>query len=98
MAFIQTIEFRTSRIDDFLELAKKHELDNASASSVTRALTTVDLDNSDTYMLMVEFPSHEEAMSNSELPSTQAFAAGLGELCDGEPSFHNLDVILEQEF
>ena len=98
MPFIQAIRFRTSRIDDFLELAKRHERDSAGEGSVVRALTTVDLDNSDTYMLIVEFPSQEEAMANSELAKTQAFATALGELSDGEPSFHNLDVILEQDF
>ena len=43
-------------------------------------------------MQIVEFPSYEEAMANSSLPETGAFAERLAQLCDGPPSFRNLDV------
>jgi hypothetical protein len=45
----------------------------------------------------VEFPSYEEAMANSELPETAEFAARLMELCDGPPTFRNLDVLREMQ-
>jgi hypothetical protein len=38
-----------------------------------------------------EFPSFEEAMANSELPETSEVAARLAELCDGSPTFRNLE-------
>jgi hypothetical protein len=42
---------------------------------------------------VVEFPSYEDAMSNSNLPETSAFAEKLAELCDTPPTFRNLDVV-----
>ena len=44
------------------------------------------------YVQIVEFPSYEDAMSNSNLPETAAFAERLGKLCDGPMEFRNLDV------
>jgi hypothetical protein len=43
-------------------------------------------------VLIVEFPSFEQAMANSDLPETSDFAARLIKLCDGPPLFRNLDV------
>jgi hypothetical protein len=40
----------------------------------------------------VEFPSYQEAMTNSGLPETGEFADRLAQLCDGPPVFRNLDV------
>jgi quinol monooxygenase YgiN len=45
------------------------------------------------YVVVAEFPSYEEAMVNSELPETQAFAAAMSELIEGPPSYRNLDVV-----
>jgi len=36
-------------------------------------------------------------MANSKLPETSEFAAQLAALCDGPPSFRNLDVIREEQ-
>ena len=44
------------------------------------------------YVQIVEFPSYEDAMANSELPETSAFAKQLTELCDKPIAFRNLDV------
>lgn len=52
-----------------------------------------DRDRPNTYLSIVEFPSHEIAMENSARPETSAFAARLAELYDGPPRFYNLDVI-----
>jgi hypothetical protein len=46
---------------------------------------------------IVEFPSYEEASANSELPETAEVAARLAELCDGPPTFRNLDVARKME-
>ena len=45
----------------------------------------------------VDIPSYEEAMANSDLPETSEFAAKLASLCDGPPSFRNLDVLREEQ-
>ena len=48
-------------------------------------------------MQIVEFPSYDEAMANSNLPQTSEFAAKLASLCDGPPTFRNLDVTREEQ-
>jgi hypothetical protein len=35
---------------------------------------------------------YESAMENSNRPETAEFAAGMAKLCDGPPTFYNLDV------
>ena len=42
---------------------------------------------------IVEFPSYEEAMENSNRPETAAYAEKMMALCEGEVTFRNLDVI-----
>ena len=49
-----------------------------------------------TYVVVVEFPSYDEAMANSNLPETGELAAKLASLCDGPPTFRNLDVLREE--
>ena len=46
----------------------------------------------DRYVQIVGFPDHESAMANSKHPATSRFAEQLGELCEGEAVFHDLDV------
>ena len=59
-------------------------------------MQTRDRDASDTYVQIVEFPTYDDAMANSSLPETGEFAATLASLCDGAPSFRNLDVLREE--
>jgi hypothetical protein len=44
------------------------------------------------FVQIVEFASFDDAMANSELPETAAFAERLRRLCDGPMTFRNLDV------
>lgn len=94
--FVQIIEYTTSRIDEVRKATDEFR-DTRSASDapvpVIRGTITADRDRPDTYLSIVEFPSYEIAMENSERPETSAFAARLAELCDGPPRFYNLDVI-----
>jgi hypothetical protein len=46
---------------------------------------------------VVEFPSYEEAMANSALPETIAFAEKLSALCVAGPTFRNLDLVRADE-
>ena len=57
-----------------------------------RGTFTKDRDRPDTYLQIVEFPSYDDAMANSALPETAAFAEKLRGLCDGPVRFRNLDV------
>ena len=48
-------------------------------------------------MQVVEFPSYQEAMANSALPETTAFAQKLPALCSSGPTFRNLDLVRVDE-
>jgi hypothetical protein len=92
MAFIQIIEITTSRIDEVEALTEEWRAQTEGRRQAKRATTTEDRDRPNTYIQLVEFPSYEAAMSNSDLPETAAFAEQLAKLCDAPPSFRNLDV------
>jgi len=97
MPFIQIIEYKTSRIDE-LNAALDGWLEKTKGKrAATRGLQTRDRDATDTYVQIVEFPSYDEAMANSNLPETSEFAAQLASLCDGPPTFRNLDVLREEQ-
>jgi hypothetical protein len=97
MAFIQIIEYTTTRIDE-LNAALDEWLDATNGKrAATRGVQTKDRDATNTYVQIVEFPSYEQAIANSELPETSQFAAKLASLCDGPPTFRNLDVLREEQ-
>ncbi|MEV7773483.1 hypothetical protein [Kitasatospora sp. NPDC086791] len=98
MRFIQIIEYRTSRIDEFNALLDSWVEKNKGHRLATRALQTRDRDGENVYLNIVEFPSYEVAMENSSRPETAEFAARIAALCDGPPSFRNLDVLDERTF
>ncbi|MEU8922044.1 hypothetical protein AB0D10_14080 [Kitasatospora sp. NPDC048545] len=98
MRFIQIIEYRTRRIDEFNALLDSWVEKNAGHRLATRALQTRDRDGEDVYLNIVEFPSHEVAMENSARPETAEFASQVAALCEGPPSFRNLDVLEERSF
>lgn len=92
MPFIQIIEFTTSRIDDFTAVLEEWLVQTEGKRAASRGTLTRDRDRANSYLQIVEFPSYEEAMANSDLPATGEFAARLANLCDGPPIFRNLDV------
>ena len=92
--FVQIIEFKTSRIDEVKALADEMQPQRADGP-VMRGIVTEDRDNPGTYRTIVEFPSYDEAMENSARPETDEFAGRMAELCDGPPTFYNLDIVQE---
>jgi quinol monooxygenase YgiN len=97
VAFVQIIEFQTQRIDDFVRQVDEWLEASADWRTATRGTLCADKDKPGTYMQIVEFPSYEDAMANSNDPRTAEFASRLGALCDGPPSFRNLDVVSVEE-
>lgn len=93
MAFVQVIEMTTTKVPEVEELMRQWMAATEGRRSASRSLLTQDRDDPDTYVQMVEFPSYEEAMANSALPETRAFAEKLSALCSSGPSFRNLDVV-----
>ena len=97
MKFIQLIEFKTGDIDAFNSLLDEWLQESSGVRTATRATQTRDRDGDRTYIHIVEFPSHEAAMENSNRPETAEFAGRLAKLCDAPPTFRNLDVLREEQ-
>jgi hypothetical protein len=93
MAFVQVIEMTTTRVAEIEELMGQWMAATEGRRSAHRSLLTKDRERPDTYVQVVEFPSYEEAMANSALPETAAFAQKLSALCVSGPTFRNLDIV-----
>ena len=96
MAFVQVIEFRTSKFDEMKQLGDDWEAAAGEDRKARRRMLCQDRDNDGRYFNIVFFDSYEEAMANSELPATGEFAQKMIALTDGEPKFYNLDIIDER--
>jgi quinol monooxygenase YgiN len=96
MKFAQIIEFRTSQIDTFNANLDAWMSKTEGRRIPHRAVLRRDREVEDVYLLMVEFASHEVGMENSNRPETGEFAAFLTSICEGPPTFRNLDVLREE--
>ncbi len=90
--FIQIMEFRTDRRDELVDLARRWSGDATSTGTATSSRVCADRDNPGIWRWIVEFPSYEAAMQNSQRPETDAMSREFADLCDGEPVFRNMDV------
>ena len=97
MAFIQLIEYTTSRPEEVAEVYAEWERASQGNRTARRVLLTQDRKDPSRYYEIVSFDSYESAMENSELPQTQEYAGRMRELMDGEPVFHDLDVVEDRE-
>lgn len=93
MAFVQIIEFRTQRLDDVKAASDAWVAATDGKRTATSEVMCSDRDRAGTYLMIVEFPSYDAAMKNSDLPETKTIADKMAKLCDGPPIFRNLDVI-----
>ena len=94
MKFLQTIEYRTTRIDEVEKLLDQYEAATKGTRTTERAVVGRDRERPDTYVTVVQFASYEDAMRNNDLPETAQFAEQMAKLCDNV-TFTNLDVIRE---
>ncbi len=92
MTFIQIIEMVTTQPEEAQRLVDDWQAQTEGRRTAQRGTLTKDRDRPDTYVQIVEFPSYEDAMANSALPETAAFAEQLAKLCDAPMTFRNLDV------
>ena len=97
MAFIQIIEYKTTRIDELNDALDEWLAATKGSRAATRGVQARDRDAADTYVQIVEFPSYDEAMANSSMPETSEFAGKLASFCDEPPTFRNLDVVREEQ-
>ena len=94
--FVQIIEWKSSRIDEIEKLNTEWRQRFPEMGPI-RVLVGADRDDPGSYVSVVEFESYEAAKKNSEDPATSEFAERMSALCDGPPTFHNLDVRFEEE-
>jgi len=97
MKFIQIIEFTTQDIEAFNRTLDEWLAKTTGVRTSSKATQARDRDRANTYVHIVEFPSYEAAMENSQRPETSEFAAELAKLCDAPPTFRNLDVTRDDE-
>jgi hypothetical protein len=97
MAFIQTVAFRTSRIEEMKELLD--EFNGQQGDAQVRGFRGIkllkDRDLENTFLVLADFVSYELAMENSARPETDAFAKRMAALSDEAPTFGNYDIIHE---
>ena len=93
MAFIQIIEFSTSRFEEGQKAVQQYRDELGDRHTGRRATVCKDRDRENIYLSIVEFDSYEDAMANSKLPETDALAKKLAGLADGPATFRNLEVI-----
>ena len=96
MKFVQLIEYTTSRPDEAQAAVEEFLAATEGKRTVGHGMTGQDRDRPNMYFNIVEFPSYEAAMKNSEMPETQQLAERMQKLCDGPPTFRNLDITYEQ--
>ena len=92
MNFVQIIEFSTTREADVDALLDQWMERTRGKRTATRGVQTRDRDRANTYVQIVEFPSHAAAMANSSHPATATFAEQLRTICQGDIVFRKGDV------
>lgn len=97
MTFVQIIEYKTTRMDEVNALIDRWMAETDGRRTASRSIVLSDRDQAGTVVVVVEFPSFEEAMKNSELPETSKLAKQISELCDGPAVYRNLDLIRQEK-
>jgi steroid delta-isomerase-like uncharacterized protein len=97
MKFVQIIDYKTARFDDMNAVMDQWVEQTKGKRTAAHAVTGKDRTESNHYVEIVEFPSYEVAMQNSRLPETDKMFKEMVALCDGMPSFTDLDVVREEQ-
>ncbi|MGW6568416.1 ester cyclase [Streptomyces sp. NPDC054975] len=97
MTFVQVIDCKTSRADELNSLMDAWVEATQGKRTATHSIMGRDRADSTHVVEIVEFPSYEEAMKNSNLPETDRIFQEMVALCDGEPSFTDLDVMRDEQ-
>ena len=93
MTFMQVIEYETTQSDRVDGIMDEWLRITQGKRTAHHATIGKDREKPSHYMQIVEFPSYEEAMKNSDLPETRHLAEEMQEACTGAPRFVNLDVV-----
>ncbi|WP_407552045.1 ester cyclase [Streptomyces sp. Pv4-95] len=97
MRFAQIIDFKTDHFDDMDRLMDEWVDQTKGRRTATHSLIGKDRSDDAHIVEIVEFPSYDEAMKNSRLPETERIFQDMVALCDGVPTFTDLDVVREEQ-
>lgn len=97
MRFVQIVEMETNKPDEMDKVYAEWLTLTEGKRTVMREFHTQDRDKPTHFVEIVEFPSYEQAMVNSNLPETKRLSERMRELCTAPPRFMNLDVLREDE-
>ncbi|GAA1920517.1 hypothetical protein GCM10009716_31420 [Streptomyces sodiiphilus] len=97
MTFVQVIDCKTSRLDDMNQLMDTWLERTNGKRTATHSVIGRDRSDASHVVEIVEFPSYEEAMRNSELAETDELFQEIVALCEEPPSFTDLDVVREDQ-
>lgn len=97
MTFVQVIDCKTSRTDELNRLMDAWVDATQGKRTATHSIVGQDRADATHVVEIVEFPSYEEAQKNSHLPETDRIFREMVALCDGEPSFTDLDVMRDEQ-
>jgi hypothetical protein len=97
LAFLQVIQYRTSKYDEMKKVADEWEADPGGTDTSRRVIVCRDRDNDGQYFTLVFFDSYESAMANSNASRTQEMSQRMMALADGPPSFLNLDIVEDRQ-
>jgi hypothetical protein len=93
VAFIQTIEFRTTHIDEINALEHQWRRDTYGKSTLRRTLVLRDRNDAEHYTVVAFFDSYDSAMKNSSLPETSEVGQKQAALTDGGLTFTDYEVV-----
>ncbi|MFF7719110.1 ester cyclase [Streptomyces luteogriseus] len=97
MTFVQLIECRTSRLDEMNLLMDRWVEQTKGKRTASHSVVAKDRADASHIVEIVEFPSYEEAMRNSGLPETDRIFQDMVALCEGPPTFTDLDVVRDEQ-
>ncbi|WP_156723395.1 ester cyclase [Streptomyces apocyni] len=97
MTFVQVIDCKTSRLDELNRVLDSWAEATKGKRTATHAIMGQDRSDMSHVVEIVEFPSYEEAMRNSNLPETDRYFQEMVALCDEMPSFTDLDVVRDEQ-
>lgn len=94
MQYIQLVEFNTNHpVDEVKQALDAWLVASRGKRTPHMAVVAVDHDRPNHYWELLEYVSEQEAVKTAELPETKAAFERWSRLLEGEPVFHNLDVI-----
>jgi len=97
MPFMQIVEFHTTDLAPGTAIYEEWEAATEGKRTTRRRLLCQDRNDPTHYFNVVFFDSYESAMQNSNLPETQQFSQQMMALGEGQPTFHDLDILDDRD-